>query len=351
MRVFLIFTRPTADGFCDYFRHSSARHVDGTTVVVVDNDSAPELEGTLQSIADTMNDTDRGGSKVHRIERTPLWKIAEDILVGSAAASVTEPTVIVAADRFEAELRCGVGTDLIGPVGRVSESFVFTSSPVELVATLNARTKGWPTKSLFAPATTVTASGVTHVPPLGNVAALLYADAQGHREVREAKRPDGVHESLVRMYHEALGDDAAEFLVRLQTASQIADDFVDGAVARQWRSDAMRELLEITLLEVPNHPFYVANKAALEEVVAQCITVWHLANGLESCTTPESRMWCFVQREAFQMVVWRVAVIVGGLALGRDVLRRLQQALHGPNGGAKKFPAWLEEARARTCRG
>lgn len=351
MRVFLVFTCPTDEGFGNYFRSSSARYVNGQTVVVVDNDSSPELEGALQSIADTMNGTDRGGSKVHRIERTPMWKIVEDIFVGSAAAGVTEPTVVVAADRFEIEMASGVSGDLIGPVGRVSENFVFTLNPVELISTLNARAKGWPTKSLFAPATTVTPSGVSHVSPLGNVAALLYADARGEREVRDTKRPAGVHKALTQMYHEMLGDEAAGFLVRLQTASQIADDFVDGAVPNRWRSDVMRELLEIAFLEIPNHPFYVANKAALEEAVAQCITVWHLANGLESCTTPESRMWCFVQREAFQMVVWRVAVIVGGLALGRDVLQLLQQALHGPNGGAKKFPAWLEEARARACRG
>lgn len=351
MRVFLVFTCPTDEGFGDYFPSHLARHQDGWTVVVVDNDSTPELESTLQSIADTFADTDRGVTKVHRIERTPLWKIAEDILTGSAAAGITEPTIVLAADHAAKNEGAKI-EGLLGPASSVTENFLFTENPVELMATLAAKTKGWPATSLFAPATTFSAGKAIHVPPLGNVAAIMGVDPQSYaKSLARGLRQPAVHESLVNLYKSWVGEEAADFLVRLQTVSQIADDFVDDAMPAPWRSDAMRELLEIALLEIPNHPFYVAHKATLEEAVAQCITVWHLANGLEPCTTPESRMWCYIQREAFQMVVWRVAVIVGGLALGRDVLVSLQQILHGPNGGAKKFPEWLEEARARSCRG
>lgn len=349
MRLFLVFTCPTPDGFGDYFPTTLARHRDGVSVTVIDNDSSPELANDLLSIAGTMNDLDAKDAKVHRIERTPLWKIAEDILTGSAAAGITEPTVIAAANHVLRNTGIKVA-GLLGPKGSVTENFLFTENPVELMATLMAKAGG--AGGIFAPSMVATTDGLTRYAPLHNAAVLMGVDAgSAKRRAALGERPPAVHTSLVKMYKEWLGDEAADFLVRLQTVSQIADDFVDDDVPAPWRPDAMRELLEIAFLEIPNHPFYAANRTVLEEAVAQCITLWHLSNGLEDCITTESRMWCFVHREAFQMVVWRVAVIVGGLALGRDVLTRLQQILHGPNGGAKKFPEWLAEARARSCRG
>lgn len=349
MRLFLVFTCPTPDGFGDYFPTTLARHRDGVSVVVVDNDSSPELASDLLSIAGTMNDLDAKDAKVHRIERTPLWKIAEDILTGSAAAGITEPTVIAAANHVLRNTGIEVA-GLLGPKGSVTENFLFTENPVELMATLMAKAGG--AGGLFAPSMIATGNKLTRYAPLRNAAVLMGVDAESvKRDAALGERPPAVHASLANLYRGWFGDEPTDFLVRLQAVSQIADDFVDDAMPAPWRSDAMRELLETAFLEIPNHPFYVANKATLEEAVAQCITLWHLSNGLEACTTAESRMWCFVQREAFQMVVWRVAVIVGGLALGRDVLAQLQQFLHGPNGGAKKFPEWLEESRVRSCRG
>ena len=160
--------------------------------------------------------------------------------------------------------------------------------------------------------------------------------------------PEPVHETLVAYYRERLNDEAAHFLVKLQSASQIADDFVDGQIKPHWASDAMRRMLEFLLIEIPNDAFYRAHRLELEEVIAQCITTWHLSNELAADYTPESRLWCFVQREAFQVVIWRVAVIVGGLERGRLVMREIQQMLHGPKGVGKRFPDWLAEVRVKS---
>lgn len=353
MKVFLVFTVATPEEFGDYYPFQP-RHVPGNTFVVIDNDSSPELEPNLRSIAGTLNDSD--SAKVHRISRTPMWKIVEDIFTGQAAAGITEPLLVAAANDPRIAQPIDV-SGLLGPVGDVTENFVFSENPVEMMATLVAKTKKWQGQSAFAPGayvpSRVESEAVRFVPPLGNLATLFGADKAAVSEVvaHGFYPPPAVHEQLVRFYEEQLGKEAAHFLVRLQTASQIADDFVDNDVWCWHRPNAMREMLEILLLEIPHDPFYLANQKSLEEVIAQCISVWTLSNGIVLDTTPESRMWCYVQREAFQMVVWRVAVIVGGLDHGRNVLLEMQQILHGPRGGAKKFPEWLEETRARVGRG
>lgn len=352
MKVFLVFTVPTPDEFGDYFPFQ-LHHTPGSTFVVIDNDSSPELEPNLRSIAGTLNDSD--SAKVHRISRTPMWKIIEDIFTGQAAAGITEPLLVAAANDPRIAQPIEI-SGLLGPAGDVTESFVFSENPVEMMATLVAKTKKWQGQSVFAPGayvpSRVESESVRLVPPLGNLATLFGADKEAVNEgAANVFPPPAVHGWLVKFYEAQLGPEAAHFLVRLQTASQIADDFVDGDV-RWWnRPDAMREMLEILLLEIPHDPFYLANQKSLEEVIAQCISVWTLSNGIVLDTTPESRMWCYIQREAFQMVVWRVAVIVGGLDHGRNVLLEMQQILHGPRGGAKKFPEWLEETRARVGRG
>lgn len=341
MRVFLIVTAPTPEDWGDATVGLRALHrTDGVEYVIIDNDSSPELEPELGSCAETL------GAKIHRIERTPNWRIISDILTGRAAASINEPTLIADA-RSQRLLTITSFDGLLGPAGDVTDEFVYTMNPIELMETLVAKMKGWPTSDVFAPAAVVAPAGTFVSAPLENVARMIGVDRQSVEAATEAM-PPAVHPSLVAYYRKRLTPEAAEFLVLLQTASQLADDFVDDDLHPRWRADAMREMLEILLLRVPEHPFYVEHKVTLKEAIAQCISVWSLSNALLVDTTTESRLWCYVQREAFSLVVWRVAVIVGGLEHGRLVLSEIQQMLHGPHGSGKRFPAWLAEARSRT---
>ncbi len=351
LKIFVVFTLPNPDDWGDQgvALAAGALHAPppGTRYVVIDNDSSPELEASIASVAETL------GSKVQRILYTPKWKIVSDIFTGQAAAGSREPVLVASAGHHGLTHPLEV-KGLLGPSGAVSEDFVFSEDPSELIQVILAKTKGWPNQDVFAPALHVHARAgatPTQIPPLGNLATMLGVGPTGPGQRAPAPLPYPVHPSLVEFYQERLGPEATTLLVALQTISQIADDFVDGDVPAEHRSEMMRILLEAALLQIPQDPFFVANRAVLREAIAQCISVWALSNELTPDTTTESRVWCYVQREAFQMVVWRVAVLVGGLGLGRDVLRDLQQMLHGRNGGAKKFPEWLEETRARTSRG
>lgn len=348
MKVFIVFSLPNQEDWVEQKVGEAAGLLaaDGaTSFVVIDNDSCPELEPLIASVAGRL------GAKVHRVSRAPRWKIASDVLYGQAAAGVSTPTLIASAadPRLAQPIEI---TGVLGPRGDVSQNFVFTENPVEFIATLEAKMRGWPHGDPFAPAVYVDRQGPRHAAPMENLATMFGVDAAGiPTPAANDRAPQGVHPSIAAFYGVHLPDEAAHFLVRLQTASQIADDFVDDAIPASWKSDSMRELLEILLLEIPHDPFYSAHRAELEEAVAQCISVWSLSNTLSGDITPESRMWCYINREIFQMVVWRVAVIVGGLAHGRLVLSGFQQLLHGPVGGAKRFNAWLDEVRAASGRG
>lgn len=345
MKVFVIITAPTPEDWGDATAALRGLHRDpNVEYVIIDNDCSPELEMELQTWGETL------GAKVHRIDRTPNWKIISDVFTGRAAASITEPTLI--ADASSPLLVDGMQlSGLLGPVGNVSDKFVYTSNPVELMETLLAKTRGWSQTDIFAPATIVLPRRNDSVAPLENVARLMGVDRRGYAEAEPPiEMPPLVHPSLVDYYERRLSPDAARFLVLLQSASQLSDDFVDDDLRPEWRADAMRELLEILVLRLPADPFFLANQRVLTEAIEQCVSTWSLSNDLLGDPTPESRLWCFVQREAFSLVIWRVAVIVGGLEHGRLVLREIEQMLHGPHGSAKRFPAWLQEARSRTGR-
>jgi hypothetical protein len=343
VKVFLVFQIDHEEEWTGYVKDAAAKLVrpsQAVQFVLIDNDCPPEVAQMIESIGLTL------GAAVQRIERTPRWRIISDILTGQALSGVTEPTLI--ADAGDARLLQPVQIrGLLGPAGEVSDRLVFTSNPSELMESVLAKTRGWPEGNPFAPGTVASRGGATHVAPLENLAIMFGVDVGEPVAPEEVPpMPPPVHESLVAFYRERVGDQAAGFLVKLQSASQIADDFVDGEMRPEWSADAMRQLLELSFLGIPNDPFYREHRGVLEEVVAQCISVWHLSNELARDYTPESRMWCFVQREAFQMVIWRVAVLVGGLDHGRLVLRELQQALHGPSGVGKKYADWVAETRA-----
>lgn len=345
MKVFLVFTVESPEEWVDTMPQSAERlgaPPEGTKFVVIDNDSSPELGHLIREVAEKV------GARVQRIHRTPKWKIISDVLTAQALSCCVEPVLIAsAADQRLAhpiEFR-----GLLGPAGGVSEDFVYTTNPVEMMESVVAKTRSWPDGDPFAPGVVVTRLGTRHAAPLENLATMFGVDATDAAEAEHATpMPQPVHQTLVEYYRERLGEEAMAFLVKLQSASQIADDFVDGEMKKEWAPDAMRQMLEFLLLEIPNDPFYRNHKYDLEGVIAQCISTWHLSNELAADCTPESRMWCFIQREAFQVVIWRVAVIVGGLALGRLVLAEIQQMLHGPRGVGKKFTDWLAETRATS---
>lgn len=344
MKVFLVFTLDSEEEWGDRVAGCATtlrQPPEGTSFVVIDNDCPAELAPSIHSIAGTV------GAKVQRIQRTPKWRIVGDVLTGQALAGCTEPVLVCSADDPRIvrpiEIR-----GLLGPARELSEDFVYTTNPVELMESVAAKTREWPNNSPFAPATTVSRTGVRHAAPLENLATMFGVESATSPTADEDAMPEPVHETLVAFYRSRLNDEAAAFLVKLQSASQIADDFVDGQIKPHWASDAMRRMLEFLLLEIPNDAFYKAHRFELEEVIAQCITTWHLSNELTVDYTPESRLWCFVQREAFQVVIWRAAVLVGGLERGRAVLREIQQMLHGPNGVGKRFPDWLAEVRVKS---
>lgn len=346
MKVFLVFQIDHEEEWAGYVKDAAAKLVrpnPAVQFVLIDNDCPPEVAPMIGSIGLTL------GAAVQRIERTPRWRIISDILTGQALSGVTEPTMI--ADAGDARLVQPLQIrGILGPAGEVSDRLVFTSNPAELMESVLAKTRGWPadSPSPFAPGAVASRGGAVHTAPLENLAIMFGVDVGEPTAPEEVPpMPAPVHEDLVAFYRKRLGEPATGFLVKLQSASQIADDFVDGDMRPEWSAEAMRQLLELSFLEIPNDPFYREHRGVLEEVVAQCISVWHLSNELARDFTPESRMWCFVQREAFQMVIWRVAVLVGGLEHGRSVLREVQQMLHGPSGVGKKYADWVAETRAR----
>lgn len=140
---------------------------------------------------------------------------------------------------------------------------------------------------------------------------------------------------------------AVRLISALALVSQIADDFVDADNPRKTggfldRSVYMSDMLHAIFCDVLVNPFFEQNRAILVPLVVSSIAYWEASNDWTISHVKDDRMFAFVHREALERVVTMIALLVGGVAHQRQVLREMHEYYHGV-GKVQSFDEWDNE--------
>ncbi|MDF1769831.1 hypothetical protein [Maricaulis sp.] len=120
------------------------------------------------------------------------------------------------------------------------------------------------------------------------------------------------------------GDEmAAQFLVSLYRASQIADDVADGDDA----PGDMARLMAVIFGEICINPFYLAHSTELRQVILTAAANWLQATRWES-QDQHRQSYAFVWRESLETVAVAVAEILGGFEWALKARELLAEALY-----------------------
>lgn len=104
---------------------------------------------------------------------------------------------------------------------------------------------------------------------------------------------------------------AADFLEVAFRIAHAWDDLIDQDKAYTDR-DINRAFLD-ALVVLPRNPFYRAHFDALNPVLANAITNWHIATRLERVGTHKGRRQAYVLRAAYVDLVTHSALLLGGM--------------------------------------
>lgn len=140
---------------------------------------------------------------------------------------------------------------------------------------------------------------------------------------------------------------AAALMDNLAYISQIADDFADGDVPVEQRSERMHQLLLNALVRVPENPFFQAYREWLVPVMGSAIHYWEASNSWARSERRETRMYAFVYRDCLQQVLTIIAGLCGGADHARQVTLEMHEFWQVGHGQA--FEEWEAEEAERAA--
>lgn len=135
-------------------------------------------------------------------------------------------------------------------------------------------------------------------------------------------------------------EEAARVLAITGGASQMADDFVDGDVPEEKRSDVMSLLLISLLVELPNNAFYQRYRVRLEPILCSSILMWNGSNKWVK-GNEHDRRYAYVYRETMEQIIGIVALLTGGHAHAIRTNNEVHQWFHGRE--AEAYAEWERE--------
>lgn len=122
--------------------------------------------------------------------------------------------------------------------------------------------------------------------------------------------------------------DAAMLLAMLARGSQVADDLVDGDTKPSEKGKTVVEMVDLALREIPANPFFQKHAVKLGPVIALATYYWEASNEWQKSPRRTTRVFGFVLREAMDLVIVAVALIVGGRDWARKILREVHAYYH-----------------------
>lgn len=128
-------------------------------------------------------------------------------------------------------------------------------------------------------------------------------------------------------------NEALTFLAHMHDIAYIADDIADGDAGNVGR--AVETLLALTLVSIPEDPFYQKNAARLHPIIANAITHWAVANEFERTKNVAMYDRAFILRSMYATLTTTAAEIVGGPINGIHWAREV---------GIRLWKEWTEES-------
>lgn len=130
--------------------------------------------------------------------------------------------------------------------------------------------------------------------------------------------------------------DAARFLADVTRLVRIVDDIADGDEADP--HGGMAKIMEFTLLRFPTNPFYQRWVSALAPLLVSLHVVWAETEHTKTHPSEQRRMWGYIWRDGIELMLYHVAVLVGGVDLARIVLKAFVELEHGVD--TESFADW-----------
>lgn len=128
--------------------------------------------------------------------------------------------------------------------------------------------------------------------------------------------------------------DAATFLRDISMAARMADDLADRD------ENNVGDLLTKCLVDIPSSRFFRDNFAMLAGAINEAIVGWQISSEFKKSGDRKKQTFGYVYRESTDRIAVAVALITGGAAHSRDVLRRIYEECHAPF--AETVEQWVE---------
>lgn len=126
--------------------------------------------------------------------------------------------------------------------------------------------------------------------------------------------------------------EALTFLAHMHDIAYIADDIADGDADNVGR--AVETLLAVTLVSIPEDPFYQKHAPRLHPIIANAITHWAVANEYERTKNVAMFDRAFILRSMYATLTTTAAEIVGGPVNGIHWAREV---------GIRLWKEWTDE--------
>lgn len=140
---------------------------------------------------------------------------------------------------------------------------------------------------------------------------------------------------------------AVDCVLKLFQVAHLLDDLVDGD--KEPTPDEIVGAFWLSLVDLPDQPFYVRHGAAIRPVLATALVNWLGANKLEADGDEAALQIAFVLRSSYVDLVTLAALIVGGVGWAAEITPEIRRWVHSE--GFETYVANLKlEKEARDVR-
>lgn len=130
--------------------------------------------------------------------------------------------------------------------------------------------------------------------------------------------------------------DAAAMLSTMSRLVRLVDDVADGDAAHP--QEAMAEIMELALIRLPSNPFYATNAGTFAPMLVTIHAIWSQTDDMKTSEHQNRIAWGYIWRDGIDMMLYHVALLVGGVAHAMRVVSEFRDLSLQP--GSETIQEW-----------